>query len=119
MNCHGDVSDKIQFTEKTIKASLIGNGLGYLSYKPVACSLIIIKCLLLVYLQESKLVFDKGITFSNLDFHSKTEVVRDLLQGAVVQILQGRQRFAVHNDGKMNFEGLICQKLKNSVVRCA
>jgi hypothetical protein len=41
---------------------------------------------------------------SNLDLHSNTEVVRDLLHGAVVQILQGRQRFAVHNDGKMNLE---------------
>lgn len=51
----------------------------------------------------SKLVFDKGITFSNLDLHPNTEVVRDLLQGAVIQILQGRQRFAVHSDGMLTW----------------
>ncbi|CAG2232810.1 FASN [Mytilus edulis] len=52
-----------------------------------------------------KTALDRGITFSNLDLNQNTDTVNELLQGAVVQILQGKQRFAVHNDGIVLFSG--------------
>ncbi|XP_071176050.1 fatty acid synthase-like [Mytilus edulis] len=54
---------------------------------------------------ESKTALDRGITFSNLDLNQNTDTVNELLQGAVVQVLQGKQRFAVHNDGIVLFSG--------------
>ncbi|XP_052063093.1 LOW QUALITY PROTEIN: fatty acid synthase-like [Mytilus californianus] len=54
---------------------------------------------------ESKTALDRGITFSNLDLNQNTDTVNELLQGAVVQVLQGKQRFAVHNNGIVLFSG--------------